>query len=210
MDQVHITLVGAIIAFTFAASIIAVISWMLHVPEQTPTTLRIAKAVRQTERANRILVPVQGTALSDRMVALGAQMAKARQAVMEVFYVIEVPWTLPLSARLPEAEQLAQEELERARRIAERYGVQIETRIVNTRDPGRAIVEEATATGADIILMSDLPERPGETRFSATTNYVFSHAPSEVIIDRPALEILEREPALHRARGEVVSHGRSG
>jgi nucleotide-binding universal stress UspA family protein len=210
MDQAHITLLGAVIAFAFAVAIVGLITWMLRLPEQTPAALRIAKAVRQTERANRILVPVQGTALSDRMVALGAQMAKARQAVVEVFYVIEVPWTLPLSARLPEAERMAQEELMRARRIAERYGVHLETRIVNTRSPGRAIVDEATVTGADIILMSDIPERPGETRFSATTNYVFSHAPSEVIIDRPALEILKREPAPHRTHEEVAPHGRIG
>ncbi len=188
MNPPHVTLLGAIIAFAFVGSRVLIILWMLKVPEQTPTTLRIAKAVRQTQRANRVLVPVQGTALSDRMVALGCQMAKARHAQIEVFYVIEVPWTLPLNARLPEAERLAAEELDRARRIADRYGVSLETRVENAREAGRAIVEEAIATGADIILMGDVPQRPGATRFSATTSYVFAHAPCEVIIDRPSLE----------------------
>lgn len=193
MDQIHVTLLGAILAFAFVGSISGIIYWMLHVPEQTPTTLRVAKAVRQAEHTNRILVPVQGTALSDRMVALGSQMAKARHAQIEVFYVIVVPWTLPLNAQLPAAETLASEELERARRIASRYGVRLDTRIANAREAGRAIVEEATTTGADIVLMSDVPQNQGRTRFSATTSYVFTHAPSEVIIDRPALESLGSE-----------------
>jgi nucleotide-binding universal stress UspA family protein len=206
MEPVHLTVIGAIIAVAFVASRALIILWMLRVPEQTPTTLRVAKAVRLTAHANRIIVPVQGTALSDRMVALGSQMAKARQATIEVFYVIEVPWTLPLNAQLPAAETVAREELERATHIAERYGVQLETSVMNAREAGRAIVEEATATGADIILMGDVPQARGGTRFSDTTTYVFLHAPCEVIIDRPSLEAMPRE----RAPAETVSAGRPG
>jgi nucleotide-binding universal stress UspA family protein len=189
--QPHVTLAGAIIAFIFVASVVGVIYWMMNVPEQTPTTVRVAKAVRQAGRANLVMVPVQGTALSDRMVALGCQMAKARQARIEVFYVVEVPWTLPIDARLPEAEQEAADELNRAKRIADRYGVRLETRVTNAREAGRAIVDEATANGADIILMGDVPQRQGRTQFSGTTTWVFTYAPCEVMIDRPALEQMD-------------------
>ncbi len=188
MEAAHITIVGAIIAFGFAAAIIVVITWMLRLPEQTPTTLQIAKAVRATERTNRILVSVQGTALSDRMVALGAQMAKARRAELVVFYVVEVPWTLPLDAHLPDAERIANDALARARRITDRYDVPLTTRIAHARAAGEAIIGEAIATGTDIILMGDLPGRVGETRFNETTSYVFTHAPCEVVIDRPAMD----------------------
>jgi nucleotide-binding universal stress UspA family protein len=203
MPPVHVTPAGAIIAFVFLASIISVIVWMMRVPEQTPTTLRVAKAVRQTQRASRVLVPVQGTALSDRMVALGGQMAKARNAALEVFYVIEVPWTLPLNARLPREEQVGQEVVERAQRIADRYGVHLEERITNAREAGPAIVDEATSTGADIILMADIPWRPGELRFSTTTSYVLRYAPSEVIVDRPSFD----EVARHHTSIEVDQRG---
>jgi len=195
MDPARVSPEGVVIAIIFTTSIVSLITWMLRLPEQSPTTLRIARAVRHAERANRILVPVQGAALSDRMVALGAQMAKARDAQMEVYYVIEVPWTLPLDAYLPNAERVGTEELERARRIAGRYGVLLETSVAHVRAAGPAIVEEAIRTGADIILMGDLPERRGETRFSATTTYVFSHAPCEVMLDRPSLNNLLRERA---------------
>lgn len=188
MDQAHVTLEGTILAVAFLASIVGVITWMLDVPEQTPTTLRVARAVRQTEHANRVLVPIQGTALSDRVVALGAQMAKDREAQLEVLYVIEVPWTLPLGARLEEAESTARETLDRARRIADRFGVTLESRIVQARDAGPAIVDEAERSGADIILMADLPGRAGDTRSNATTLYVFRQAPCEVIIDRPSTD----------------------
>src|SRR5262249_51797129 len=100
MEPVHVSPEGAILAFILVASIVSLIGWMLRLPEQSATTRQVAKAIRLTERANRILVPVQGKALSDRLIALGSQMAKARQATMEVFYVVEVPWTLPLNANL--------------------------------------------------------------------------------------------------------------
>lgn len=188
MDAAHITIIGALIASGFAASIISVIVWMLRLPEQTPTSLQVAKVVRMTQHANLILVPVQGTALSDRMVALGAQMARARRAQLVVSCVVEVPWTLPLGAHLPEAERIAEESLERARRIASRYDVSLTTRIAHARAAGQAIVEEAVDSGADIILMGDLPSRAGQTRFNETTSYVFNHAPCEVVIDRPAMD----------------------
>src|SRR5262249_34127733 len=118
MEPVHVTLPGVILALILVTSIVALIGWMLRLPEQTPTTRQVAKAIRLTQHANRILVPVQGKALSDRLIALGSQMAKARQATIEVFYVIEVPWTLPLDAHLSAPEETAQQELERAQRIA--------------------------------------------------------------------------------------------
>ncbi len=208
MESVHLTFAGTVLAFAFAASIISVIVWMLDVPEQTPTTLRVAKAVRLTEHANRVLVPVQGTALSDRMVALGAQMARAREAQVGVCYVVEVPWSLPLDAHLPDSERMAAETLDRARRIADRFGVPLETRIVQVRDAGRAIVEEDERTGVDIILMGDLPGRAGETRFNATTSFVFRQAPCEVLIDRPALNGLQATALSSERPLEVAEAGR--
>ena len=199
MEPAHLTVLGTVLATVLLTSIGSLIYWMLHLPEETVQTLQVAKAIRLTERANRILVPVQGKALSDRLVALGSQMAKARQAVVEVCYVIEVPWTLPLNAALPGSENLAKGELERAQRIANRYGVHLETRIVNVREPGPAIVREAIETNSDIILMSDVPDPRGGTRFSQTSTYVFSHAPCEVLLDRPA--------TLEPRNGRVVTAG---
>ncbi|HEX9016836.1 MAG TPA: universal stress protein [Chloroflexota bacterium] len=204
MEPVHLTLEGAIIALAFSSAIIAVIVWMLRLPEQTPTTVQVAKAVRMTQHTNLILVPVQGSALSDRMVALGAQMAKARRAQLVVFCVVEVPWMLPLDAHLPDAEQVADETLARARRITDRYGVPLTRRIAHARAAGHAIIDEAVEAGADIILMGDLPGRAGETRFSETTNYVFTHAPCEVVIDRPAAGDLGQTP---RPRRELEAAG---
>lgn len=198
MEAAHITLAGATIAFGFALTIISVITWMLRLPEQTPAALQVARAVRVTEHTNRILVPVQGTALSDRMVALGAQMARVRKAELVAFYVIEVPWTLPLGAHLPEAERVAVETLARARRITDRFDVPLITRIAHARAAGRTIIDDAIETGADIILMGDLPGRGRETRFNETASYVFAHAPCEVVIDR--LEKSEHEDAEHGHR----------
>ena len=207
MEPIHLTVAGTVIALSFSSAIIAVVTWMLRLPEQTPTTRQVAKAMRMTERANIILVPVQGTALSDRMVALGAQMAKARRAQLVVFYVVEVPWMLPLDAHLPGAEQTGDETLARAKRITDRYDIPLTFRIARARAAGQAIVEEAADIGADIILMADLPGRAGQTRFNETTSYVFNHAPCEVVIDRPAMDVPGMPPR-RRQTLEAVGAGR--
>ena len=44
-------------------------------------------------------------------------------------------------------------QLDEARAIGERYGVRVTERIVRARNAGRAIVDEATRRGSEIIVM---------------------------------------------------------
>ena len=46
----------------------------------------------------RILVPVDGTRLSDEMMVLGCQLAADKNATIDIVYVVEVPMNLPLDA----------------------------------------------------------------------------------------------------------------
>jgi nucleotide-binding universal stress UspA family protein len=108
---------------------------------------------------------------------------------MEVLYVIEVPYTLPITAEMQDQENHAQEAFRRAGKIAGRYGVTITKRIERARQVGPGIVQYARQHGAELLLMGDMPKsnRRG-TRYARSVEYVFEHAPCDVIIHRPQME----------------------
>jgi nucleotide-binding universal stress UspA family protein len=57
------------------------------------------------------------------------------------------------------------------------------------RYAGPSIVQYARENNADLLLMGDIPNpnRRG-TRYARSVEYVFEHAPCEVLIDRPPME----------------------
>lgn len=193
MTHEAVTVLGAILALTYATTIGSIMWWMLHVPRSGDVEQHAKRIVRQSTTFTRIVVPVQGDVLSDRLVALASQMAKFRGASMHVLYIIEVPYMLPINADMPEEERAAQEAFARAEKIAHRYDVRINKETERARSAGPAIVAYARQADADLLLMGDVPKssRRGGTRFARSVEYVFENAPCEVIIDRP--QMVERE-----------------
>lgn len=184
-----VTPVGAIIAVTYVVTISSIIRWMLRVPKAGDVEQHARRIARQTSRFARIVVPVQGDFLSDRLVALASQMAKYRGASMDVIYVIEVPYTLPITAAMEQQEKSAIDAFGRAEKIAQRYDVKINRQIERARHAGPAIVQYARQNRADLLLVGDVPKsnRRG-TKFARSVEYVFENAPCEVLIDRPPME----------------------
>jgi len=181
--------VGIVLGAAYVVIISSILWWMLHIPEAGGTEQKVARAVREAAQFARILVPVQGGALSDKMVVFGCQMAKYRHAELTLLYVVEVPLTLPSHASMPEDERRAQEAFTRATRIADRYGVRIRTEIFKTRQAGPGIVQTVRNGRYDVVLMGDIPKRSrGGTEFARTVEYVFEHSQAEVLIYRPAPE----------------------
>lgn len=182
-------LIGPILAIAYAGTVFSILWWMLHIPEQGGVEQHVSRMVREAGRFSRIVVPVQGDTLSDRLVALGSQMAKFRGASMDVVYVIEVPLQLPLNATTGDQDQIAQQVFSKARKIASRYDVTINAQVERARQAGPAIVRYVQHSGADLLLMGDVPNKNKRgTRFARSVEYVFENAPCEVIIDRPSLD----------------------
>lgn len=184
-----VTPLGAAIAAGYVATIGSILWWMLHVPKVGDVEEHARRIERLTTRFARIVVPVQGDVLSDRLVGLASQMAKYRKAAMDILYVIEVPYTLPITARMEDQEQAAQQAFDRAEKIAAKYDVKIHRQLERARHAGPAIVQYARQNNADLLLLADVPKsnRRG-TKFARSVEYVFENAPCEVIIDRPPME----------------------
>jgi nucleotide-binding universal stress UspA family protein len=178
---------GVILGCAYASAIVSIMVWMLRLPVAGGAEQKVARAVREASTFARILVPVQGGRLSDRMVALSCQMAKYRHAEISLLYVIEVPLTLPSDASMPVDEQQAAEVFERAKGIADRFNVVMQTELYRTRQAGPGVVQFIRRGRFDVTLMGDAPKRTrGGTEFARTVEYILEHAPSEVLIYRPA------------------------
>jgi nucleotide-binding universal stress UspA family protein len=184
------SVLGAVIALFYVGAIGSILWWMLHVPTVGNIESQVSRIQREQNRFAHIVVPVQGDSYSDRLVALASQMARYRGATMDVLYVAEVPLTLPLSAVSEEQRARADEAFTKAQKIARRYDVKINKRLQAARHAGPSIVQYAQETNCDLLLLGDIPKSNHRgTRYARSVEYVFEHAPCEVIIDRPPLEV---------------------
>jgi APA family basic amino acid/polyamine antiporter len=114
---------------------------------------------------------------------IAAQLAAERRASITALHVIEVPLDRPLAAEVPDAEESADAILDEARAIGDSYGVDVITRIVRARSPGRAIVDEAVRRGSEIVIMGS-PRRAARRTgiFDDTVDFVLKHAPCRVMV----------------------------
>ncbi len=135
--------------------------------------------------AKKVLVPVNGNETDAEIIDLAAQIAKRNKGRVYAIHVIEVSRTLPVDADLVEERQRADSILDAAEQIASRWGIDIETEILQARDIGTAIVEEAIESKADVIVIG-VPYRAkfGEFDLGKTAPHVLKYAPCEVWLCR--------------------------
>lgn len=187
-NPINITPEGVVIAFLFVSAIAGTLLWMIRLPQVSPATVRVARAVRSVTGLSRILAPTHGGELSDRIIGLAAQVARRQGATLEILYVHEVPRYFPMDAIIPEEEANAREALVRATRIAQSFGIKPVVRIVRARDAGPAIVREAEDSDVDLIMMgAGPPPRPRLAGLGPAADHVFRYASCEVILDRSAI-----------------------
>lgn len=203
MIHQEVSAIGIIVGVAYATTISSILWWMLHVPKVGDVEQHVRRIAREAGRFAHIVVPVQGDVLSDRLVALGSQMAKFRGATIDVLYVIEVPLTLPIGAAPEDQLNNAEEAFRKAGRIAAKYDVKINRRVLRARQAGPSIVQYVRENNVDLLLVGDVPKsnRRG-TRYARSVEYVFENAPCDVIIHRPNLEL---EPSLSSTPAQAAA-----
>jgi APA family basic amino acid/polyamine antiporter len=173
----------------------------------SPQVLR-AEQPRERDYGS-ILVPLFGSDLDEDIVQTAARLVSGEptddaaidSATIEAVWIFVIPMSLPLDARLPEAQvKHARQALARAKAVGEEYGgVYVATAIVRTRRAGFAIVDEARRRGVEAIVLgaeepslirggARLGGRGGrlETFVGEITKYVVSKAECRVIVTAPA------------------------
>jgi APA family basic amino acid/polyamine antiporter len=132
----------------------------------------------------RILVPILPGRPSDEATDLACRLAAERGARIIALTVLEIPLDRHLADQLPELERMANRELDEAVAVGDSYGVKTVGRLERARSAGPAIVAEAEARQAEIIVLGS-PRRELVARrtavFGTTVDYVLKHAPCRVL-----------------------------
>jgi nucleotide-binding universal stress UspA family protein len=134
----------------------------------------------------RAVVALSGGRTDRPIVALAADIARQAHGELVGVHVVEIDWTHPLDADIAGHDEQAQRVLDIAEATAEASRYQLETVLLQARDVGAAIVDEATERGADLIICG-LPFRRrfgGEFEVGRTIPYVLRNAPCGVWIIR--------------------------
>jgi nucleotide-binding universal stress UspA family protein len=131
----------------------------------------------------KILVPVIGTKADEEAVNLACQLAKKNKTNIWVIYAITVKRALPLDAEIEPEIRKAEAILDRIASIAEAQGYEVETDLLQAREAGPTIVDEALERGVDLILMGvKYKRRFGQFSLGDVVPYVLKNAPCRVIL----------------------------
>ncbi len=136
--------------------------------------------------AKKILVPVNGDAVSERTFRWACQTAKESKAELYALYVIEVPLELPLEAEITEDINRGEEILTRIEAIgAQEKFKGVQAKYLRARDAGPAIVLETQDRDLDLVIMG-IPYRRrfGNCDMGTTANYIFHNAACQLILWR--------------------------
>jgi nucleotide-binding universal stress UspA family protein len=135
--------------------------------------------------ARTILIPIDGSPPSMEAVELGCTFVRPNKGSVTVVHVIEVPRALPLDADLEAAAEKGEQFLSAAEGIAARADTKIDAELLQAREAGHAVVDEAAARGVDLILLGIEHHTPyGEFQLGRTTQYVMKNARCPVLIYR--------------------------
>ena len=137
----------------------------------------------------RAVVALSGGRTDRSIIALAAGIAKAGHAELIGVHVVEIDWTLPLDADVAGRSEDAQRVLDIAEATAEAARYRLETVLLQARDVGAAIVDEATERAADLIICG-LPFRRrfgGDFTIGGTIPYILKNAPCAVWVIREAM-----------------------
>jgi nucleotide-binding universal stress UspA family protein len=132
---------------------------------------------------NKILVPVIGSQVDDEAIRLACRLAKKDKAKLWVVYVITIKRSLPLEAAIELETRKAESILNHAESVAEEESYEAETDVLQAREAGPAIVDEAAEREVDLILMGvPYKRRFGQFSLGTVVPYVLTNAPCRTIL----------------------------
>ncbi len=131
----------------------------------------------------KILVPVIGTKADEEAIRLGCKLARKNKAKIWVVYVVTIKRSLPLDAEIESEIRQAEDVLDHMESIAEEEDYEVETDLLQARDAGPAIVDEAVERGISLILMGVAYKTQfGQFSLGSVAPYILKNAPCRVIL----------------------------
>lgn len=134
----------------------------------------------------RALVALNGGSSDTRTVRLAAELARLSKGELIAVHVVEIDWTLPLDADIAGRSETVQRVLDSAEAIAEASKIRLDPVLLQARDVGAAIVDEAVERDVDLVVLG-VPFRTrfgGDFAIGRTIPYVLQNAPCAVWVVR--------------------------
>jgi nucleotide-binding universal stress UspA family protein len=134
---------------------------------------------------NKVLVPVSGGPADNEAVRLACGLVRRAKGKVFVAYVITVKRSLPLEANIESDLTKGEQALHSAESIGEADEVQMESQLLQAREVGPALVDEAMEREVDAIVLG-LPykKRFGEFSLGSVAPYLLKNAPCPVLLLR--------------------------
>ena len=132
-----------------------------------------------------LIVPVDGSDAAFHALSVACEMARRSKGNVHVVHVIEVPRTLPLDSDLADEAQQGEAILDRAEQIGSSQKIRVQADLLQARQAGHAVVDEAIERGVDAIVVGLDYHRPhGRFALGRLPTYVLEHSPTEVWLIR--------------------------
>ncbi len=136
-------------------------------------------------RLEKLLVAVTGASTDQDVLLLATTLARRFSSTVYAIYVIEVKRSLPINAEIRSEMKKGEELLDRVEQLCEEAQVPVETELLQAREIGPAIVDEAAERGVDAVLLGiSCRKRPDEGEMGSTAAYVLKNAPCRVWLCR--------------------------
>jgi nucleotide-binding universal stress UspA family protein len=157
---------------------------MVHLWRKAKDETEASKSAPGVGASGDIAVIVDGKKLDNELVRLACLMAKRAKRKVHLVHIIEVPRTLPLKATLTKESEYADKLLNESLAIADEAGCEAVAEVVQTRDAGPAIVDEAKDHGCALIMLGlvrNMHKGHGTgSDLGKTVPYVLANAPCRV------------------------------
>jgi len=140
----------------------------------------------QVPSFNRVVIALNGGSSDAQIVALASRFAKTGTTELIAVHIVEIDWTLPLDADIAGHSEEAQRVLDVAESVAESNKGRLTPILLQARDIGAALVDEASERNADLLVVG-LPYRKrfgGDFAIGRTIPYVLKNAPCAVWVVR--------------------------
>ena len=138
----------------------------------------------------RAVVALSGYPNGQRLIRLVAEMARVNKAELIGVHVVEIDWSMPLDMDIAGRSDDIQQILDVAEGTAESAGIKLEPVLLQARDVGAALVDEAVERDADLLVVG-LAYRTkfgGDFAIGRTIPYVLKNAPCAVWVVREPIQ----------------------
>ena len=169
------------------------VSWPTHRPGLARVAARSGSRGSPTAVSDstlpvfkRAIVALAGGPQDGRIVRVVTELARGPRAEIIGVHVVEIEWSMPLDADIASRSEEAQQILDQAELIAEQLKARLEPVLLQAREVGAALVDEATERAADLLVLG-LPYKKrfgGDFAIGRTIPYVLKHAPCTVWVVR--------------------------